>query len=64
MAFFVARVYVTVVDLVQNNFLCPRDQRFIVVAFYPVPLYANCLIECLFFTYDCQKMLMIFFWCY
>ena len=30
----------------------------------PVPLYANCLIECLFFTYDCRKMLLIFFWCY
>ena len=29
-----------------------------------VPLYANWLIECLFFTFDCQKMLMIFFWCY
>ena len=29
-----------------------------------VPLYAKCLIECLFFTYDCRKMLMIFFWCY
>ena len=29
-----------------------------------VPLYAYWLIECLFFTYDCQKMLMIFFWFY
>ena len=29
-----------------------------------VPVYAKCLIECLFFTYECQKMLMIFFWCY
>ena len=24
-----------------------------------VPLYANCLIECLFFTYDCREMLLI-----
>ena len=23
------------------------------------PLYANCVIECLFLTYDCQKMLLI-----
>ena len=29
-----------------------------------VLLYANCLIECLFFTYDCQKVFKIFFWCY
>lgn len=28
------------------------------------PLYANCLIECSFFTYDCPKMLLIFFWCF
>ena len=29
-----------------------------------VPLYANCLIKCLFFTYDCREMLLNFFWCY